>query len=258
MTVILKYKSKLNSIFIFKFSSRSSTRKYVTKHKVVIDNDASIEAWRHDDWNVDMWKCCMTHLLSTILTSMVSYCMNILYCMKIYCMDIYLILNILRWNMVTNEIIKIAHGNGRPIICQTLYQNIPGTCKSLEVSIKIEEILSRYSPDILFIGEADAEIVASCSFKHYTVVKGTCKNAKKIRMSALVLKSLKFSVETWDLLVPTVTLVVGKWRIVGCYREWAHGGDQQSRSIQQQEARFLNLINKWKKLNGMNTVIVDY
>ena len=165
--------------------------------------------------------------------------------------------SLLIWRLVSGSLLHAIHGNGRPKISQILYQNIPGTCKSLEISIKIEEILQKFSPQILFVGEADTEEVSKCQIKNYNFVRGTCHGTNKIRVSALIHNSLQHSVETWNCMVPTVVIKVDNWRFVGCYREWAHGGLATTRSIQQQEERFKTFVDIWKKLNGRNVVLGD-
>ena len=160
--------------------------------------------------------------------------------------------------MATNMMLKMMHGNIKQQWCQVIYQNIPGTCKNIEISNNLDILITKYSPQILFVGEADADIVSTCTITNYTFVRGTCHGVAKMRMSAFVRKDIKFDQIDVDCEIPLVCLRVGDWKITGVYREWAFGGDQSTRSIADQEKRFTTFMNWWSKLNGKNITIGDF
>ena len=119
---------------------------------------------------------------------------------------------------------KMINGNRRSLNKLTvLSQNIPqGTNKEL-VGTYLDILINTYKPAVLFINEVDADIVNASCPEGYTFLKGYIKDAKVIRLSAVVRKGLKVEQQEMSCEIPTLKLKTCGWTLVGFYREWRRG-----------------------------------
>ena len=142
--------------------------------------------------------------------------------------------------MDVNWWMKMTMGNRKYL--DILYQNIPGILSIEDKRNIILRILSSRNPDALAIAEP---LVTEMNFNvdGYKFVKGTI-NGGKIRLGCFIRKNLDYTVEKWNLDLPTVVIQTGSIKIVFTYREWSKGGDMTTNSLHLQEQRWIQFLNK--------------
>ena len=59
-------------------------------------------------------------------------------------------------------------------------------------------------------------------------------------------------------MIPTVTIKVNEWRLMGVYREWSLQGDPLTKSKELQSERFGDFIGKWKGINTKSVILGDF
>ena len=170
-----------------------------------------------------------------------------------------------------NKLQKIKNGNRRARRNQltVLSQNIPqGTNKDL-VGVYLDLLINVHKPAILFINEVDAETVNASCPEGYSFIKGSIKDAKTVRLCAIVRKDLKVEQQEMACEIPTLKLKSCGWTIVGFYREWRRGSRTEctakeiiycsnlnnklkpplnTEDIRLQCARFESFAKAWKNL----------
>ena len=157
-----------------------------------------------------------------------------------------------------NKLVRCINGNIQKAIT-VVFQNIPDFTPIDDIHIDIANLMHAYKyPAVLMIGEADSDKVRMCTPSDYTFVKGKMKDASKIRVSALVSKSVKYREISPDTEVPVVGVQIGSWKLFSIYREWAKEGKQSTRDPKYQLERFETLIEFWKKQKGKAIWLGDY
>ena len=140
-----------------------------------------------------------------------------------------------------------------------MYQNLPCTLNAESVGTQLDSLTERFKPDILFIGEADSDLVRSGCPDGYAFVDGNIKGRVKItRVSAIVNINIKYKAFKINTMVPAVGVKVGEWTLVGIYREWAKEGMQETKSKEEQCDRLLNLTEYWTKITKKAAVFGDF
>ena len=165
-----------------------------------------------------------------------------------------------------NRFMRLSNGNGTgkakvkvKAFLDIMYQNLPCTLATSTVGTQLETLVTRYKPDILFLGEADGEDVKAGCPEGYAWVGGSLKSKKNlIRVSAIVNDKIPFKTFNIKTKVPAVGIKVGEWKIVGVYREWALEGDQSTKSREQQIDRLQDFVSYWLTLKGKTCCLGDF
>ena len=165
-------------------------------------------------------------------------------------------------SIVWNKLVRMSNGN-RPgkvkEFLDIMYQNLPGVLGVTTLGTQIESIISRLKPDVLFIGEADSDLVRTVCPDGYVWVGGNLKAKKEeIRVPVLVNDKIPFKQFKIDTQVPAVGLKIGEWKLVGIYREWALCGDQTTKSRELQVNRLQNFVDYWLTLKGKGVCLGDF
>lgn len=139
------------------------------------------------------------------------------------------------------------------------FQNIPGNKNLVDCQTSLDLLLST-KPAILAIGELDHDKLLQLYYPGYDLVPGTQMNPinKKIRVNCLVKVGVVYEVLDLSCEIPTCTLKVDGWTLCFIYREWAKGGDQDTRYIPQQNERWLTFISRWLEIEGKAMVMGDF
>ena len=72
--------------------------------------------------------------------------------------------------------------------------------------------------------EIKADIVKEACPEGYLFIPGSLKDAKVLRLSAIVRKQLSYEVQEMECELPTLKIKTNGWTFVGYYREWRKGG----------------------------------
>ena len=161
---------------------------------------------------------------------------------------------------VGNQWMRMSNGNGKvKDTLDILYQNIPGTLGAEEVGTVLDTLISRLEPDVLFLGEVDSTLTKATCPDGYEWVGGNLKGeTEKIRMSAIVKNGLIYKKMKFTSKVPTVTLHINDWRLLGVYREWSFKGDRGTKTKELQTERFEDFTCKWKNIKTKSIVLGDF
>ena len=139
------------------------------------------------------------------------------------------------------------------------YQNLPCTLSAESVGTQLDSLVERFKPDILFIGEADSDLVRSACPEGYTFVDGNIKGRVKVtRVSAIVNNSISHKTFKINTLVPAVGISIGEWKLIGVYREWAKEGMQETKSKEEQCERLQDFTDYWTKITNKAAVFGDF
>ena len=143
-----------------------------------------------------------------------------------------------------NRAQRAVNGN---ITHPILFQNIPGKCGPDRVGDIITDILNRFQPLVLFVGEVRANVVADKTPHGYIHRTGTLKYKKNPRMSMIIKDGINFKVEELKLDVPTCCINIEGWRLIGFYREWRKDGIENTEQVDDQLERLKTFVNALKK-----------
>ena len=143
-----------------------------------------------------------------------------------------------------NKAQRSVNGN---ITHPIMFQNIPGKCGPDRVGDIITDILDRYKPLVLFVGEVRADVVADKTPHGYVHRTGTLKFKKNPRMSMIIKDGITFKVEELKIDVPTCCVNIQGWRLIGFYREWRKDGIDNTDHVDDQMERLRTLV---KALNN--------
>ena len=152
-----------------------------------------------------------------------------------------------------NKSMKAYNGNKKYL--RILYQNIPGTLSTFNMTATIESLLDRLEPDVIALAEP-VTVDLDHDWGPYELVCGRNKNGKNVRLHALIKNNIKYKQETWDVPVPNLSLNICGWKFIFCYREWAHAGDQSTKSLPDQLSRWKEFVRMWGKEKGRKTICI--
>ena len=127
-----------------------------------------------------------------------------------------------------NEWMRASNGNGKMTI---LHQNIPCTYRSKVAEALIMDIISRYKPLCLFLGEIDKEVLETCLVPGYNLITGKVKGHNKTRMNCYVQDTATIKILDMDCEIPTVAFETLGWKMIGAYREWRLPGTNGTAKI---------------------------
>ena len=152
-----------------------------------------------------------------------------------------------------NKSMKAYNGN-KKYLC-VLYQNIPGTLSTFNMTTTIESLLDRLEPDVIALAEP-VTVDLDHDWGPYELVCGRNKNGKNVRLHALIKNNIKYKQETWDVPVPNLSLTICGWKFIFCYREWAHAGDQSTKSLPDQLLKWKEFVRMWGKEKGRKSICI--
>ena len=140
-----------------------------------------------------------------------------------------------------------------------IHQNIPGKKTKEDMGHYIEQVIKRFEPAILFISEADPDIIESVAPPEYTFHRGTLPGKTWIRICMLIKVTEKYEIIEANVDVPTVAVKIQGWTFCGVYREWTHGGDPATRNRRDLELiRLKTFVAWWRKLRGKGIFLGDF
>ena len=86
----------------------------------------------------------------------------------------------------------------------------------------------------------------------------TAQGIQDTRLNVLVKDGLQYQVLPFMTDLPSVLLQIGESKCLLTYREWAKDGDQSTKYIPMQEARFEPFVKAWKRIRGRLLSIGDF
>ena len=158
----------------------------------------------------------------------------------------------LSMRMSVNEEMRVVNGNRRqstPFL-DICHQNIPGNCTVEQIQVYVDLIIRRYRPAVLVVSEVSTEKMQNVVVDDYVWVQGKQKDFKTCRVSLFVQSCMPMEELEVVCEVPVVGVKMGEYNILGVYREWAHRGDQNTRSIPMQVSRSKTFVQELKKVKG--------
>ena len=140
-----------------------------------------------------------------------------------------------------------------------LFQNIPGQKGLIDLQISLDILLAQ-DPTILAIGEACYNDLLLCHYPGYHLIQGRQSNPVNKKLRCNIFVKVGLPIEEIDITceVPTCSIRYGGWNLVFLYREWAKGGDQDTRPIPEQISRWKTFIPHWLALSGKTMVMGDF
>ena len=90
-----------------------------------------------------------------------------------------------------NSKMRSQNGNARAF----LYQNIPCTYRSRTAEVLILDIIQRFKPVCLFLGEIGKEVLEDCLVPGYTLIVGNRTGNDRIRMNCFIQDSCQYTVK---------------------------------------------------------------
>lgn len=141
-----------------------------------------------------------------------------------------------------------------------IHQNIPGKKTKKDVGHFIETIILRFKPAILFISEADPDLIETVTPPGYVFHRGTLPGKSLIRICMLIKVTEQYEIIEANVDVPTVAVKIQDWTFVGVYREWTHAADPATKDRRDLELIRLKTFVKWwrSKLRGKAIVMGDF
>ena len=135
-------------------------------------------------------------------------------------------------------------------------QNIPKGISPDDKVIEIQQILLRFSPDVIFIAEARADEVGAGAYDGYVFAPGHLENGKNSPRISVLYKS---SLQVLDVVhlreeVPNVHLKIQfgseMYSVSSGYREWSYDGVLRNRNEELQEQRWRSFLAAWHTTFG--------
>ena len=152
-----------------------------------------------------------------------------------------------------NTWMKMYNGNRDLKIC---FQNVPGILKDDNIHMQIDDVIDDLHPDILGLAEPTHDELKIAKWPGYNLVKGTINGYESVRVNALIKAGIQYTVEEWNLDVPTVVIKLKTLILVYVYREWAQAADKTTRPMPQQVERWKKFLNKIISLKGTKKDII--
>ena len=172
-----------------------------------------------------------------------------------------------------NKLQKVINGNRKELVVMS--QNIPQGTNRDSVGVYLDTIINSYKPAVLFLNEIKADIVKEACPEGYLFIPGSLKDAKVLRLSAIVRKQLSYEVQEMKCELPTLKIKTNGWTFVGFYREWRKGGrtectvkeslyclnknptpPKDTEDIRLQCKRFESFVSEWKKIGVIRNKVV--
>ena len=146
-----------------------------------------------------------------------------------------------------NMEMRAKNGNIFKTQVSVFHQNIEGKKNAKDIITATETLISKLQPDILFISEADTEILTAWDFPGYKTYKGSLPGADLVRLTAIVRRSLPHEITYLQCEVPHAVVnfkIENKqYRCTGIYREWNFSGRKSTK--QEQEIRWAVFEDAW-------------
>ena len=155
--------------------------------------------------------------------------------------------------MSVSRYMKMMHGNKNHI--DVYYQNVPGTLSHDNKIATIKSLLCRENPDLLAVAEPTTDDL-DVDWDDYTLLPGSIKSGKICRLNVLIKNDIKFSQTSWAVDIPHCIITAHGWTYIMIYREWAHCGDQSTKSIDHQLTRWQQFVTKWSQVRGKNYILL--
>ena len=152
-----------------------------------------------------------------------------------------------------NKWMKIYNGNRNMILA---YQNVPGNLSNERIHLQIDDVIVDLQPDVLGIAEPKYEEISNARWPGYNIIKGTIAGYEKVRVNALIKAGLQYTVEDWNLDIPTVVIKFKTMILIYTYREWAQGADSMTRDMPSQERRWKQFLDKITSIRGTKKDII--
>ena len=156
-----------------------------------------------------------------------------------------------KWNRKMRE----ENGNGK---INVIYQNLPCTYRSRSAETLILELIQKFKPLCLFLGEIGHDVLSSCSIPDYKLIAGKKVNSNNTRMNCFIQDTCQHEVLGVTCDVPTVAIRTMDWNLIGIYREWQVPGNNGSMNLKMQEDRFGTLTGMLKTLRGSTCCLGDF
>ena len=160
-------------------------------------------------------------------------------------------------NININEYMRASNGNGKKKSMTIIAQNIPGCFGSSEVENKIHELVSRYSPTVLCIGEVRQSTIKTINLPGYKLVKGKQQNADDCRINMLVKEAVNCELLDLSCDCPLASIKINGLNIISIYREWRVSGCVDSYKIENQVSRLKSFLSLLGGIKGNSVVLGD-
>ena len=116
--------------------------------------------------------------------------------------------------VVTNAEMHSLNGN-RGNFMDALFQNIPGRQSKLkDKQLAITSILEKFKPALLGLAEPTTEDLEKIDIPGYSLVRGTLKRGRKIRLNVLVKDGVKYKIEKFCSEVPASLITIDKFKVL--------------------------------------------
>ena len=158
---------------------------------------------------------------------------------------------------ISNAESHIKYGN-RGHFVDALFQNLPGKqSKQKDKQIAIATILEKFKPILLGVAEPTSEDMEKMQIRGYSLIKGTLKQGRKIRLNVLIKDGVQYKIERFCSEVPSSLITIDNFKFLFYYREWRKQGQKDTDAMEDQELRWADFLDKVHKLKGKIVLMGD-